>query len=80
MIGMRSGEVDDCPRCGGGFRCGMHDAVPCACTGLRLSASLQEELRARYRGCLCLRCLQALAETASRQGGADLRRAPEPAQ
>jgi len=72
--------ADRCPRCGGSFHCGMHEATPCACTGLRLSAALQEELAARYRGCLCLRCLQALAETASPQEHADPRHAPEPAQ
>ena len=80
MSGMPQRRRRRCPRCGGGFHCGMHDAAPCACTGLRLSASLQQELRARYRGCLCLRCLQALAETASRQDRADLQRAPRPAQ
>jgi hypothetical protein len=50
-----------CPRCGGGFHCGAHDASPCACTGLTLSAALQQELRARYQGCLCLACLRSLA-------------------
>jgi hypothetical protein len=52
---------DRCPRCGGGFRCGMHDAAPCACTGLVLSAPLRQQLRERYSGCLCLRCLGELA-------------------
>ncbi|HEY6512137.1 MAG TPA: cysteine-rich CWC family protein [Burkholderiaceae bacterium] len=50
-----------CPRCGGGFHCGMHDPAPCACTTLRLNAVTLSDLRARYHGCLCLRCLQALA-------------------
>jgi Cysteine-rich CWC len=77
MSGMRSGDDAVCPRCGGGFHCGMHDATPCPCTGLRLSAALQEELRTRYLGCLCLRCLQALAERASRQDRTDLRHTPK---
>jgi hypothetical protein len=52
-----------CPRCGGGFHCGINDAAPCTCTctQLRLSEATLGELRARYQGCLCLRCLQALA-------------------
>lgn len=51
-----------CPRCGGGFHCGAHDAGPCACTGLKLSAALQQELRMRFQGCLCLDCLRSLSE------------------
>ena len=51
-----------CPRCGGPFHCGIADAGPCACTGLSLDAALQQRLRERYTGCLCLRCLAALAQ------------------
>ena len=54
-----------CPRCGGSFHCGMHDAAPCACTTLRLSAAALSDLRARYDGCLCLQCLLALAQGAA---------------
>lgn len=54
-------DDDRCPRCGGGFHCGIDDDGPCACTGLELDAELQQRLRERYSGCLCLRCLQALA-------------------
>jgi hypothetical protein len=53
--------TDRCPRCGGGFHCGIDDAVPCACTGITLDAALRQRLRERFSGCLCLRCLQALA-------------------
>ena len=53
---------DRCPRCGGPFHCGIADAGPCACTGISLDASLQQRLRERYTGCLCLRCLAALAK------------------
>jgi UTP pyrophosphatase len=55
--------TERCPRCGGGFHCGIDDAGPCACTGITLDAAVQQQLRERYRGCLCLRCLQALAQT-----------------
>ncbi|HEX6020305.1 MAG TPA: cysteine-rich CWC family protein [Burkholderiaceae bacterium] len=51
-----------CPRCGGGFHCGVNDPQPCACTTLRLSAETLAELRARYTGCLCLACLAQLAD------------------
>ena len=50
-----------CPRCGGGFHCGMRDATPCPCTAVSLSAALQARLREPYAGCLCLACLRALA-------------------
>jgi hypothetical protein len=51
---------DRCPRCGGGFHCGMNDAGPCPCADIALDAPLQQRLRERYRGCLCLRCLREL--------------------
>ena len=50
-----------CPRCGGRFHCGVHDAEPCACTTIRLDATTLAALRARWSGCLCLACLAALA-------------------
>jgi hypothetical protein len=53
-------EASTCPRCGGGFDCGAKDGQ-CACFALRLSAEQQAALAARWQGCLCLRCLQAVA-------------------
>jgi hypothetical protein len=50
-----------CPRCGGGFHCGVNDAAPCACTGVRLDAATRTMLRERYTGCLCVRCLAELS-------------------
>ena len=50
-----------CPRCQRPFHCGRADAAPCPCTGPTLAPALLAELRARYQGCLCLDCLQALA-------------------
>ncbi len=61
-------EPDACPRCGGTFRCGANDAAPCACTGLTLPPATLAALQARWRGCLCLRCLQALAAGAPLRG------------
>ena len=55
-----------CPRCGGGFHCGVDDAGPCACTTLTLGPALREELARRFHGCLCLRCLAELAADPSR--------------
>lgn len=49
-----------CPRCGGTFHCGAHDAAPCPCGTLVIDASLARQLRERYTGCLCLDCLAEL--------------------
>jgi len=59
-------DEDRCPRCGGGFHCGVNDAAPCPCTTIALSAATQAALRTRYDGCLCLRCLQVLSDEALR--------------
>jgi len=53
--------ADRCARCGAAFHCGMNDAAPCPCSSVTLDAALQQRLRERYSGCLCLPCLQSLA-------------------
>ena len=58
----------NCPRCGGGFECGVQ-AGHCACFGIRLNERLRTELAGQYSGCLCLPCLRELID-------ADLRRQP----
>jgi hypothetical protein len=59
-----------CPRCGAAFHCGIEDAAACPCTTLALDAGLLQTLSARFDGCLCLRCLQALAQGAELEGAA----------
>ncbi len=50
-----------CPRCGGGFHCGVDEGW-CACFGTRLGESLKRELAERWPDrCLCMRCLSELA-------------------
>ncbi len=63
MNGLMSEPLADarCPRCGGAFHCGVHDAAPCACGTLKLTPELRAALAARYSGCLCLACLRELA-------------------
>ncbi|HET9821183.1 MAG TPA: cysteine-rich CWC family protein [Burkholderiaceae bacterium] len=57
-----------CPRCGAAFHCGMHDAQPCACTAVALDAATLLRLRTRYEGCLCGRCLAAIAREVAPDG------------
>ncbi|MBC7729638.1 MAG: cysteine-rich CWC family protein [Microbacteriaceae bacterium] len=57
-------QDDRCPRCGGGFHCGVNDAAPCPCASVTLAAATQAALRERYSTCLCLRCLQAVRDAA----------------
>jgi hypothetical protein len=65
---MNDEASDVCPRCGGGFHCGVNDAAPCACTTIALSAETLAELRATYTRCLCLRCLAELAADKKKAG------------
>ena len=66
-------EPDRCPRCGGGFHCGVQDTSPCPCTTVKLSADLRASLRQRYTGCLCLACLKALTAEAQTHAQTSLR-------
>ena len=59
---MTTSDTDVCPRCGGGFHCGVNnDDARCACTTITLSPTTLAELRTQYVECLCLRCLAELA-------------------
>ncbi|MFM2068853.1 MAG: hypothetical protein RLZZ584_3762, partial [Pseudomonadota bacterium] len=51
-----------CERCGQPWICGMNGPAPCACTTVQLDADTLAALRTRYQRCLCLACLQQLAQ------------------
>jgi hypothetical protein len=65
--------AERCPRCGATFHCGAGDAAPCPCTGVALDPATLTMLRRRYAGCLCLRCLVALADQCAPPPVADTR-------
>ncbi|KQW45466.1 MULTISPECIES: cysteine-rich CWC family protein [unclassified Roseateles] len=49
-----------CPRCGGGFNCGVN-AGHCVCFSIRLSDAQRAEIAAQWPGrCLCMTCLREL--------------------
>ncbi|MBL0728300.1 cysteine-rich CWC family protein [Piscinibacter sp. HJYY11] len=58
---MSSTADASCPRCGGGFHCGVRDTTPCACGTIDLSAETLQLLREHYSACLCLPCLREVA-------------------
>jgi len=57
-----------CPRCGNTFHCGAHDAQPCACSQIMLTAEALTTLRGQYGSCLCLACLAQLQAPFSHHG------------
>jgi hypothetical protein len=57
----RSGrDASTCESCGGEFTCGA-TLAGCWCGEISLSEATREELRARFKGCLCRACLESYA-------------------
>ena len=50
------------------FQCGV-SLAGCWCSEIDLSDEARAEMRARYRGCLCLQCLERLSEPPAVAGG-----------
>ena len=53
-------EPSTCEACGAQFACGA-SLSGCWCAEIKLSDSVRDELRARYRRCLCRACLEGFA-------------------
>jgi hypothetical protein len=63
-------EQKSCPVCGVRFGC-MAAQAACWCAEVNLSSKATADLRARFTGCLCPRCLTlAAAEREVQQAGA----------
>jgi hypothetical protein len=58
-----------CSRCGAAFHCGANDRTPCWCTALHVEPVTLARLAAERQGCLCERCLGALATPRNNSGG-----------
>ena len=60
LILPRLREPSICEACGAEFTCGA-SLAGCWCTEIKLSESVRQLLRARYRNCLCRACLEKFA-------------------
>ncbi|MCI0488903.1 MAG: cysteine-rich CWC family protein [Blastocatellia bacterium] len=59
-ISPRWREPSTCEACEGPFTCGA-SLVGCWCLKVKLPDSVREDLRSRYRRCLCRDCLERFA-------------------
>lgn len=60
------GKAEVCERCGKEFRCGA-TLSGCWCAEVQLTDAQREELKARYKGCVCRECLVRFSEKGSTQ-------------
>ena len=60
------GSAETCPACGEKFECGA-TIKGCWCSEVKLSEAAREEMKAKYKGCLCRTCLEKFAESEARK-------------
>ena len=60
VISTRWREPSTCEACGSQFTCGA-TLAGCWCSEIKLSARQRDELKDRYRSCLCSECLRSIA-------------------
>ena len=58
------GEIKKCPKCGNSFMCNNHNIIKCGCMEVPLNNTAREIISEQYIGCLCVNCLQDIAEEA----------------
>lgn len=54
-------EASVCEACGGEFVCGA-SMRGCWCTEIKLTDEMRADLKSKYKGCLCRKCLEELQE------------------
>ena len=57
-------KTQDCEACGEPFACELSLGKGCWCAEVKLSEETRQELRTKYKACLCRACLEK-AEVAS---------------
>ena len=60
MLQSRQGKAEVCGACGKSFLCGV-TLAGCWCAEVKLSEEQRTELKAKYQGCVCRECLEAVA-------------------
>ncbi|MBL1276024.1 MAG: cysteine-rich CWC family protein [Ectothiorhodospiraceae bacterium] len=60
------GENKRCPRCGIAFVCQASVIARCQCRAIILTAEQKAFVKQRYMGCLCVACLQSMADECKR--------------
>ena len=63
FIGTEARPPRQCEACGKPFVCGA-SLKGCWCVSVKLSAEVRQQLREKYKDCLCPACLQRLVEAA----------------
>jgi hypothetical protein len=63
-VGDHGGVEITCARCGAPFGCGVDRPTsdPCWCADVAISDAARARLATTYTGCLCGRCLEAVAD------------------
>lgn len=56
-------KTQACEACGETFACEISLSAGCWCREINLSDETRQELRAKYKGCLCRACLEKAAQT-----------------
>ncbi|MEK6283583.1 MAG: cysteine-rich CWC family protein [Acidobacteriota bacterium] len=59
-------KTQACEACGASFGCEISPGQACWCGEVKLSDKTRQELRAKYRNCLCRTCLENAEATYSR--------------
>jgi len=60
MFPLRGGKAEVCGACGKAFECGA-TLSDCWCAEVKLTDAQREELKGKYRGCVCRECLEKVA-------------------
>lgn len=63
IFSRQNGAQAICPACGEKFECGA-TIKGCWCSEVKLSEAAREEMKAKYKGCVCRACLERFAAKA----------------
>ena len=70
------GEIKECPKCGGSFKCNSANIQKCACINAPLNSVTKQMISENYEDCLCLGCLIEISNAASLDNTSQLKGKP----